>query len=431
MNNLCTIQMFVEQQWQTIATVECFEPQHGWEAGTYTGYETDYALEYLDRDDAAALSWALPVSMLPIRYDTWPPFLIDLLPQGFGRQELLKHLGLRSNTQSEGDWPLLRAGAGNPIGHLRVLEAVHTLENIPSHIRMGFTRDAIITRSDDFLETLAPYGLFLTGSSGVQGVWPKLLLTEAQDGLFYLDHTLPDQSAKKHWLVKFSRGQDTQLRKIFDHEAAYMAVAQRLGLRVHGELQKEGNALFIPRFDRSVTVTGVKRHAQESLEVFCDQADFGVTISHNNICRTLAQACTNPMIEIVEYLKRDIANVAMGNKDNHTRNTAITRNWNGEVRLTPLFDFAPMWLHPDGIARVTRWDRDDGGDPHWLSVLLQIEEVTQISIALLKQYLVDWLPIFKQLPEFLQEEGMDSTIINYCRPRIEAICLQLESLAHG
>ena len=37
--------------------------------------------------------------------------------------------------------------------------------------------------------------------------------------------------------------------------------------------------------------------------------------------------------------------------------------------LTPLFDVAPMVLHPDGIARSMRWDGNDGGSPAWARVL--------------------------------------------------------------
>ena len=37
------------------------------------------------------------------------------------------------------------------------------------------------------------------------------------------------------------------------------------------------------------------------------------------------------------------------------RNTALQRDFEGRIALTPLYDFAPMYLHPDGIARRIRW----------------------------------------------------------------------------
>ncbi len=67
----------------------------------------------------------------------------------------------------------------------------------------GFSLSEIIERKEDFIESLASYGLFVVGSSGVQAEWPKLLLTQGYDGFFYLDLSLPDQLEAKHWLVKF------------------------------------------------------------------------------------------------------------------------------------------------------------------------------------------------------------------------------------
>ena len=49
-----------------------------------------------------------------------------------------------------------------------------------------------------------------------------------------------------------------------------------------------------------------------------------------------------PEGEVVEYVKRDVANIVLGNKDNHGRNTAVQRHCDGTVRLAPVFDFAPM-----------------------------------------------------------------------------------------
>ncbi|MHA4868491.1 HipA domain-containing protein [Duganella sp. PWIR1] len=75
--------------------------------------------------------------------------------------------------------------------------------------------------------------------------------------------------------------------------------------------------------------------------------------------------------EAIEYVKRDIANLVLGNTDNHARNTAIQRRDDGYVGLTPLFDFTPMFMHPDGIARRIRWEHGDAGAPQWASVIKQ------------------------------------------------------------
>ncbi|MGO1158954.1 type II toxin-antitoxin system HipA family toxin [Acinetobacter lwoffii] len=434
MDQYCTLQIYQEDEWLDCAIVEIVgQQQTGWQAATRTSYLFEYAISYMDLSDGHALAYHLPVNVQNTLQSTWPAFLMDLLPQGYGRKELLRQLNFSENTQEQADWALLKAGAGNPIGNLRVKEAYEWLQGqFPVQQNHGFSLDQVVERQEKFIESLASYGLFIAGSSGIQGEWPKLLLTQGHDDLFYLDHTLTDHQVKQHWLVKFSRGSDQNLDKILMHEALYMKIAQYLGLRVHQELELHGKTLFIPRFDRKIIDGKVERIAQESIASLGGKAGFGVRMIHNQICSLLMQCCTEPKQEIFEYLKRDLANVALGNKDNHTRNTAIQRFNNGIIQLTPLFDFAPMWLHPDGIARTTRWERDDhGGMPIWHSVIEQIAESTLIDSEEIRAVLVEQLPLYQGLLEHMQYLQLAPEILENSQYRIDNICQQLEELNHG
>ena len=434
MDQYCTLQIYQEDEWLDCAIVEIVgQQQTGWQAATRTSYLFEYAISYMNLSDGHALAYHLPVNVQNTLQSTWPAFLMDLLPQGYGRKELLRQLNFSENTQEQADWALLKAGAGNPIGNLRIKEAYEWLQGqFPVQQNHGFSLDQVVERQENFIESLASYGLFIAGSSGIQGEWPKLLLTQGHDDLFYLDHTLTDHQVKQHWLVKFSRGSDQNLDKILMHEALYMKIAQYLGLRVHQELELHGKTLFIPRFDRKVSDGKVERIAQESIASLGGKAGFGVRMTHNQICSLLMQCCTEPKQEIFEYLKRDLANVALGNKDNHTRNTAIQRFNNGIIQLTPLFDFAPMWLHPDGIARTTRWERDDhGGMPIWHSVIEQIAESTMIDPKEIKAVLIEQLPLYQGLLEHMQHLQLAPEILENSQYRIDNICQQLEELNHG
>ncbi len=434
MDQYCTLQIYQEDEWLDCAIVEIVgQQQTGWQAATRTSYLFEYAISYMDLSDGHALAYHLPVNVQNTLQSTWPAFLMDLLPQGYGRKELLRQLNFSENTQEQADWALLKAGAGNPIGNLRIKEAYEWLQGqFPVQQNHGFSLDQVVERQENFIESLASYGLFIAGSSGIQGEWPKLLLTQGHDDLFYLDHTLTDHQVKQHWLVKFSRGSDQNLDKILMHEALYMKIAQYLGLRVHQELELHGKTLFIPRFDRKVSDGKVERIAQESIASLGGKAGFGVRMTHNQICSLLMQCCTEPKQEIFEYLKRDLANVALGNKDNHTRNTAIQRFNNGIIRLTPLFDFAPMWLHPDGIARTTRWERDDhGGMPIWHSVIEQIAESTMIDPKEIKAVLIEQLPLYQGLLKHMQHLQLAPEILENSQYRIDNICQQLEELNYG
>lgn len=267
-------------------------------------------------------------------------------------------------------------GAGNPIGNLRVKEAAQWLADTAGPIR-GFTDEEVATRGEQFAEYLAQHGLFVAGSSGVQGEWPKILMTRADDGLLYLDHTLQDTRVRQHYIVKFGRGSDPQLAIILRHEAPYMALAKLLGLRVHGPLHFQQRALFIPRFDRVLMKNRVIRLAQESVATLTCMPDFGAVPSHDEVCFQLLTHCTHPEAEVLEYIKRDVANLALGNKDNHARNTALQRDFVGNIALTPLYDFLPMYLHPDGIARRIRWQDNDNGEPDWRRVIDRVCELSE------------------------------------------------------
>lgn len=384
MTNDCTLQVFIDGAWRDAAALTLMgDEARGIGAKTFLSYEVGYTLDHFHRSDAAALSINHPIDLLPINEATWPPFLIDLLPQGYGRKELLTQLRRDENAGPAADWELLRAGAGNPIGNIRVKEAHAWISEKTEGQGRGFAIDEVAARAGDFNEYLAQHGLFLAGSSGVQGEWPKILLTRAKDGLYYLDHALPDNLAEKHFIVKFGRGSDAALATILQCEAPYMQLARKLGIRVHDDLILKERALFIPRFDREVIGDRVARYAQESLASVCELRQFGDVPSHNEFLSRIKSRVTDVARDTLEYVKRDIANIVLGNTDNHARNTAIQRRDNGQVSLTPLFDFAPMFMHPDGIARRIRWSADDNGAPQWASVIQQASDATQVDEQLL------------------------------------------------
>ncbi|MCS4510514.1 type II toxin-antitoxin system HipA family toxin [Xylophilus ampelinus] len=439
MQDTCTIQLQLDDRWRDVAQVRLLGPANeGWKAATYSGYAVEWAFEHPGATDAHALCARWPVGLEPLQIPHWPVFLIDMLPQGFGRQQLLRRFGRSPSAGVVADWPLLLAGAGNPIGHLRVKEAAEWLGRNAGATR-GFTDDEVAERGDAFAEYLASHGLFVAGSSGVQGEWPKVLLTRADDGLLYLDHTLPDARAVAHYIVKFGRGTDPQLASILRHEAPYMRIAARLGLRVHAPLMLRHRALFIPRFDRRVEAGRVVRLAQESIATLTGMPGFEAVPSHDQVCRELVRHCTDPQTEVLEYLRRDVANLALGNKDNHARNTAVQRDAEGRIGLTPLYDFAPMYLHPDGIARRIRWTDNDGGRPDWRRVLDSVCEQGEaprragrrgksagLQRAPLAAGLRAMAPLLAQLAsEKNQDHGLDAELIAHLRPGIRALAAAL------
>ena len=431
MNPTCTIELYARGHWHAVGQVSLHgQLSEGWKARSYAGYAVEWVFEHMGATDAHALCAQWPVGLEPLQVPHWPVFLIDMLPQGFGRAELLGRLGYSPTAGVGADWPLLMAGAGNPVGHLRVKEAAAWLQAQP-HTQRGFTDEEIALRGDDFAEYLAVHGLFVAGSSGIQGEWPKLLLTRAHDGLLYLDHTLDDAQAAEHYIVKFGRGTQTELNLILQQEAPYMLLAQRLGLRVHAPLRLLHRALFIPRFDRRVVNGQVARLAQESIATLTGMPGFEWVPSHDQVCQALVAHCTDPMAEVLEYLKRDVANVALGNKDNHARNTAVQRDFDGHIALTPLFDFAPMYLHPDGIARRIRWEGNDGGRPDWARVLDRVcsDAPQTLDRARLVSGLKAMAPELEWIAHNGESLGVDGRVLAFLRPGLLAQAQALANLA--
>ncbi|NTX31483.1 type II toxin-antitoxin system HipA family toxin [Burkholderia pyrrocinia] len=437
MSASCTIQLHADGIWHDVGVVTLFgEPDEGWRGRAYTGYDVEWVVRHQFARDAHAMACGFPVDLEPLVTPHWPIFLIDLLPQGFGRQELLRRLDLPETAEERADWPLLLAGAGNSIGNLRVKEAAQWLAERQGP-QQGFTDDDVAARGDAFSEYLAEHGFFVAGSSGVQGEWPKLLLTRADDGLLYLDHTLPDARAVAHYIVKFGRGANERLAQILRHEAPYMALAQHLGLRVHAPLMLRDRSLFIPRFDRARVDDSVVRFAQESIASLTGKAGFGVVPSHDEVCGHLVRQCTDPQAEVAEYLCRDVANLALGNKDNHARNTALQRDFDGRVALTPLYDFAPMYLHPDGIARRIRWEGNDGGRPDWARVLDGVvrssepqagEAHAALDRDALRARLHAMAPRLQEIADRGVDLGLEHDVHAFLKPGIERLARELDVL---
>ncbi len=428
MSEDCIVELFFEGSWVEVASVSLLgKEEAGWKASTFCGYAAEWAMAHSGARDARALSSSFPVSLEPLELPHWPVFLVDMLPQGYGRRELLRRLDLPETQELAGDWPLLLAGAGNPIGHLRIKEAAAWLAR-QEGTQQGFADDEVALRSEEFIEYLSGHGLFVAGSSGVQGEWPKVLLTRGRDGLLYLDHTLPDAQAVEHFIVKFGRGPNPGLASILRHEAPYMELAGFLGLRVHASLRLVRQALFIPRFDRFAENGAVVRLAQESIASLTGKVGFEQLPTHNEVCRSLAAVATNPLEEVLEYIKRDVANLALGNKDNHARNTAVQRRFDGQIALTPLYDFAPMYMHPDGIARRIRWEGKDGSAPDWNQVVDAVGKDCHLDRTELAQGLKSMVAPLRELPGYAPTVGVEEQVVSFLTPGIVGMADALAKL---
>jgi serine/threonine-protein kinase HipA len=423
----CHIEIFHEDQWQEAAQASFSDVvRNGFRANDCV---FEYDLDYAFGDAPPPVSLAVPVDADRHVLQAWPAFLYDLVPQGNGRRFLLDRLGLPDAQAS--DLPLQCAGAFNPIGRLRIREAVaYFAEHRERHglATEGFAFDELLARAPDFHEAMMVHGMLVAGGTGIQGVAPKYLLTEAQDGKWYPDAALPDGEAARHFIVKRPRGPSEADRKVLRNEACYMRVAQRLGIRTFALPTLHNDMLFIPRFDRRAGNGQVLRFHQESAASIAGLAGFGVQANQFQLLAAIRRVVDNPLDDTIEFIQRDVLNLAMRNTDNHARNTAV-HTVDGTTRITPLFDFAPMYLDPEGITRAARWYHPESGKElqRWGDILAHLavpaEECEQLVEALVR-----FGEQLTSLPDCMREAGVDDDIVDFVTPSIEAQRTQLLAL---
>ncbi len=386
----------------------------------------NYLPEYVFSEGPEPLAFNLRVSLEGYR-GRCLPFLYDLVAQGGGRKFLLSTLKLQD--ADEMVMPLIQHGAFNPIGRLRIDTARQFFE---AHIAKerrdeGFTMDAIIKRDPDFVEYLGLHGMLGCGTTGIQGAAPKFLLTQNHDGLWFADTLLPDANAAAHWLVKLPRGHDESDLAILRNEAAYMHLAAECGLRVHAECKFENGMLFVRRFDRVVIDGKVKRLHQESLASLAGHQQFGIRANHFDLVAAFLPHVGDVEAELIEYMKRDVLNLALRNTDNHARNTALQKTHDGQVRLTPLFDVAPMFMDRELIARTCKWVDEDGREMRALDDIIEKLPVSADIRANVANALRAFRPMVESLPEKMQGV-VDDVIREQCLKSIETQCDSLSAI---
>lgn len=400
----------------------------------------DYLPDYIFSDHPVPLGLAHPVEftvtgLLPAdggALETLdrsvPAFLYDLVPQGKGRKLLLGLLGLADSDALV--MPLLLAGAFNPIGNLRIDTAVDFFQRHANRTdgpasADGFTLDDIAKKSSDFLEHLSLNAMLASGTTGVQGVAPKYLLTQDADGRWFADMALPEAQARQHWLLKLPRGRHEDDRMILRNEAAYLRVAHACGLRVEQVPMLVGEMLFVRRFDRRVTNDGLLRLHQESLASLAGLQGFGRPTTQGRLLQALRAHATNPALETVEFLKRDVLNLALRNTDNHARNTAVQRLPGGEVQLSPLFDFAPMFADPEIVPRTVHWVLPGGKTTQDWPKIIETLDVPEPELRDIAAQLRAFGDVVQALPATCKDQGVEDAVLHQCLHAMEAVATSL------
>ena len=432
-NPSTTIQVHRNGQWVPAAEVQAYGVDR---------CRVEYLAEYVFSEDPWPVALGLPVGLEPeplvegltgFEPDRRPPaFLYDLVPQGKGRKYLLEQLQLQDSDNLI--MPLVMAGAFNPIGCLRFESALaffheEARKNPDPATAQGFDLDQVLNRSQGFLDHLSLHAMLASGTTGVQGVAPKFLLSTDLEGRWFADMALPDVRAQEHWLIKLPRGKSDEDRAVLRNEAGFLRLAAACGMRTMAAPRLHGEILFVRRFDRQVIDGKVHRLHQESLASICDLRGFGIPKSQQTLLKGLRAVVSDPLCETIEFMQRDVLNLAMRNTDNHARNTAVQRLLDGTIQLTPVFDFAPMYLDGEVIVRGCHWrDQDGKTQDNWTQVLETLE-VDDEERGIIAAALTDFAPLVAELPRIAADCGIEEGVIEACRPTIDKQANQLQALS--
>lgn len=426
-----TLQIHHPDGWLDAAELDIPSPDLGTRGPAKLGYFQDYALEWLLRDDEHACSMTLPVELIGKHHgQRWFGFLEDIMPAGASRRYWIQHLGLQGMSTGKQDSELLRHGTIAPVGNLRIKEA---LPERPGGSRLHVQRFDIsdaIERHTDFLEYAQQMGAASGGATGAGGEAPKLLLRCTEDDRIWIDTWQDDDTLlDRHYLVKFPRGQRSQddcdiLRAEFHyyHELAALGVKS---IDTNGMRLLEGQrypSLWLPRFDVETHSKRLIRCGLESVYALLGEAP-GTHLNHFTVIRRLvsrmeAQYRVAELGEpfdreafVIEWVIRDLLNVAFSNSDNHGRNSALLKRPEG-IELSPVYDFAPMKADPEGVTRTTRWGSpfEEGGEFDWPAIANALSDL--VAPDELMEKLKAQAGRLMGLRERLQQRGVPARILD-------------------
>lgn len=388
-------------------------------------YEADYAAEFLGARDFRALTVLLPVDFAVRSASHWPSFLVDLLPQGAARRRLERDGQLSP-------WELLERGASNPVGNLRVRSEV--AREHPKH--PGFGIGEMIQRGDTFVDYAMELGAAVAGATDTQGDAPKFWVVEDDTGMWHPDNGNMSFPLRRHALLKFPVAEaGIRATDILRHEAVYQRIAARWGLRVTAELpQFLDGALLIPRFDRRVEQGREVRLGVESLYSIAGVIDSAtMALRHDQVLIALARCVSDFPTECIEYVRRDLLNIALGNRDNHGRNSAILKATNGNISLAPLYDVGPAFLDARAIARVIRWDGEVAGGGGWKQIVelidIRFEEAgLRPPSGMFRQAIAQTMPQLNVLTQAMKECGADADVIERREGDIARLIASLQTV---
>ncbi|MDR6963058.1 HipA domain-containing protein [Shewanella putrefaciens] len=229
----------------------------------------------------------------------------------------------------------------------------------------------------DFIEYAQSRGAAAGGASGAGGAAPKLLVLLSEVQGIWIDTFQDDPSnLDQLYLLKFPRGKTSLDIDILRAEYHFYHKLTQMGFETIPvesmkliESERGPSLWLLPRFDYGVEAGAMVSYGMESVYAILGEPT-AKPLFHSDVIRRLLAAFnkkenygnTTTLLEaesgieafVIEWVRRDLLNIAFGNSDNHGRNTSFIKYGN-RVQFVPIYDFAPMKVDYEMITRIFTW----------------------------------------------------------------------------
>lgn len=297
-----------------------------------------YDKNYLQNENAAALSASLPLQSEEFTQKQCIPFFSGLLPEEDSRKKIADYLHVSETSTLK----LLEALGGECAGLISILPEK---DNVPQSLLYTLNLENYEpldhSRLTDFIEKMNSRPLMKADENlrlSLAGAQEKLALANL-NGKWYL----PLNGAPSTHILKPAR--TGSLSSLAQNEYICMKLAKNFGLPVPEIelLNIAGKDVFVvERYDRIKKEDSIQRLHQED---FCQALGIMSTSKYQNdggpgiadIFNTILKVCTVPALESQKFLKYVLFNYVIGNCDSHGKNYSLLYK-NNRVELSPLYD---------------------------------------------------------------------------------------------
>ena len=255
-------------------------------------------------------------------------------------------------------------------------------------------------------------GAVVAGATDIPGDAPKFMVVRNHACNWHPDGSLLANEIKDNWIVKFPRGKHDRDFLVLRNEAKYLEVARWFGVRVGAPLHFQDNALFIPRFDREAIKGKLLRHGLETLNsvagIVTSGREGGSPDPLRRHCRG-SHRSENGVAGVPQAGYPECGHAERGQPRSQHSFPQTSRCEDGS---RPLYDFAAMYLDPEGIARATLWPSETTksiGLPDWREVAQVLTDFIDPVETI--NFLKDHAETVRALPGKMKDLGIEAEII--------------------